>query len=95
MNCFTNYFQIVNDPIQMRAVYSPERKYLYPYYISSIEIGLLWTKIKYLRSDTKALDPNRYEEDLLNEVLNIGFGQEDAKISEVKVGGWKKYLCHF
>ena len=30
--------------------------------------------------------PNRYEIDLLNEVLNIDFGQGAAKISEVKVG---------
>ena len=36
--------------------------------------------------------PNRYELDLLNEVLNIDFGLEAAKISEVKVGGQKKYL---
>ena len=30
--------------------------------------------------------------DLSNEVLKIDFGQEAAKISEVKVGGRKKYL---
>ena len=30
--------------------------------------------------------------DLLNEVLNIDFGQRAAKISEVKFGSWKKYL---
>ena len=30
--------------------------------------------------------------DLLNEVLIIDFGQGAAKISEVKVGGQKKYL---
>ena len=36
--------------------------------------------------------PNRYEIDLSNEVLNIDFGQGAAKISEVKVGGRKKYL---
>ena len=29
--------------------------------------------------------PNRYEIDLLNEVISIDFGQEDAKIPEVKV----------
>ena len=29
---------------------------------------------------------NRYETDLLNEVLNIDFGLRVAKISEVKVG---------
>ena len=30
--------------------------------------------------------------DLSNEELNIDFGQEAAKISEVKVGGRKKHL---
>ena len=34
---------------------------------------------------------NRYEIDLSNEVLDIYFGQGAAKISEVKVGGQKKY----
>ena len=34
---------------------------------------------------------NRYEIDLLNEVLNIDFGQEAAKLSEVKAGVGKKY----
>ena len=38
------------------------------------------------------LSPNRYEIDLSNEVLNVDFGQEAEKISEVKVGGGKKYL---
>ena len=32
------------------------------------------------------LIPNRYGIDLSNEVLDIDFGQEAAKISEVKVG---------
>ena len=36
--------------------------------------------------------PNRYEIDLSNEVVNIDFNQEAAKISEVKVGGRKKHL---
>ena len=31
--------------------------------------------------------PNRCEIDLSNEVLNIDFAQETAKISEVKAGG--------
>ena len=34
--------------------------------------------------------PNRYEIDLSNEVLNIGFGQEAAKIPKVKVGVRRK-----
>ena len=50
--------------------------------------------ITYPKSHLKALflSPNRYEIDLSNEVLNIDFGQEAAKISEVKVGVRKKYL---
>ena len=36
--------------------------------------------------------PNKYEVDLSNEVPNIDFDQGAAKISEVKVGGRKKYL---
>ena len=46
---------------------------------------------KYFKS-LGLLSPNRYEIDLSNEVLNIDFGQGAAKISEVKVGGQKKYL---
>ena len=37
--------------------------------------------------DLGLLVPNRYESDLSNEVLIIDFGQGDAKISKVKVGG--------
>ena len=33
------------------------------------------------------LSPNRYESDLLNEVLYALVGQKAAKISKVKVGG--------
>ena len=36
--------------------------------------------------------PNIYEIGLSNEVLNIDFCQEAAKISEIKVGGRKKHL---
>ena len=35
--------------------YSPKIKYSPPYYISPIEIGLLWAKITYLKSHVKAL----------------------------------------
>ena len=61
------------------------------YYISLIEIGVLSAKIIYVKS-LGLQSPNRYEIDLLNEVLNIDFGQGAAKISEVKVGGRKKHL---
>ena len=36
-------------------LYSPKIKYSPPYYISPIEIGLLWAKITYLKSHSKAL----------------------------------------
>ena len=38
--------------------------------------------------------PNRYESDLLNEVLRVVVGQEAAKISEVNVGGKKNLPDH-
>ena len=38
------------------------------------------------------LAPIRYVIDPLIEVLNIDFGQGATKISEVKVGGGRKYL---
>ena len=65
------------------------------YYISPIEIGVLWAKITYVKSHLKALgflSPNIYEIDLSNEVLNIDFDPGAAKILKVKVGGRKKYL---
>ena len=53
-------------------------------------MGLFWGKITYLRSHSKAFAfslQNRYEIDLLYEVLNINFGQGAAKISEVEIKG--------
>ena len=37
------------------CVYSRDKKGTYPYYISPIEIGLLWVKIAYLKSHSIAL----------------------------------------
>ena len=37
------------------------------------------------------LSQNRYESDLLKEILYMIEGQETAKISEVKVGGQKRF----
>ena len=74
---------------------TPKIEYSPPYYISPIEIRLLWTKITYLKSHSKTLAFNlqrRYEIELSYEVLNIDFGQGAAKMSEVKVGGQKKFL---
>jgi len=39
------------------------------------------------------LAPNKYIQDLSNEILTIHFGQGAAKILEVKVGGKKKSVC--
>ena len=62
-NCFLYYFFHIlysnllgfGQPTS-HVIYSPERKYKHPYYISTIEIGLLWAKISYLKSHTIALD---------------------------------------
>ena len=35
--------------------YSRDKKGTYPYYISRIEIGLIWAKIRYIKSHSKAL----------------------------------------
>ena len=53
------------------------------YYISLIEIGVLSAKIIYVKS-LGLQSPNRYEIDLLNEVLNIHFDEGAAKILGVK-----------
>ena len=73
--CFVN--------LQMRATKTAA------YYISPIEIGVLWAKVTYVKSHSKALgflSPNREEIDLSNEVLNFDFGQGAAKISNPQVG---------
>ena len=71
--------------------YSGVRFSFYTYYISPIDIGLLRTKIKYLKILSMALiflpQTDMYVIDLLNEILNIYFGQGAPKISDVKVGG--------
>ena len=74
--------------VQMRATKTVA------YSISPTEIGVLWAKITYVKSFKNfwLWPPNRYEIDLSNEVLNIDFDQEVAKIPEVKVGLQKKYL---
>ena len=51
--------------------------YFYPFYI---DIGLLWAKIIYLKSHSKAFGFRLYDTDLANEVSNIDFGQGAAKI---------------
>ena len=61
---------------------------------STIYQYLQWCQIEKQQSLLKSLglwSPNRYEIDLSNEVLNIDFSQEAAKIS-VKVGVKKRYL---
>ena len=78
-------FNLVKTMVQMHPTKTPF------YYISLIEIGVLSAKIIYVKS-LGLQSPNRYEIDLLNEVLNINFGQEAANIPDVKVGVRKKYL---
>ena len=70
-------------------IYSHDKRGTFPYYISLIEIGLLWAKIVYLKSHSMALAfalQTDIQIDLSYEVLNIDFDQGGAKISEVKVG---------
>ena len=45
--------------------------------------------------DLGLLAPNRYESDLLNEVLNVLIGQTAAKLQACKVGEQKKKLRQF
>ena len=78
-------FNLVKTMVQMHPTKTPF------YYISLIEIGVLSAKIIYVKS-LGLQSPNRYEIDLLNEVLNINFGQEAANIPDVKVGVRKKNL---
>jgi len=65
----------------------------YTFYISPIELWLLWAKITYLRNSSKSLGKmSLYEIDLSNEVLKIYSCQWIAKISEVKFGDQTK-IC--
>ena len=72
------------------CTYSGVRLSFYTDYMSPIEIGLLRAMITYVKSCSMALAPNKYETDLSNEVLNIDFCQDSAKISKIKFGGGKK-----
>ena len=49
----SNAFARLENDFSM-ALYGPKIKYSPPYYISPIEIGLLWAKITYLKSHSKA-----------------------------------------
>ena len=71
------------------------RMSFYTYFISPIEKGLIWNKITHLKffKGLNFLYPNRYEIDLIYEILNIDFDQGTTEITEVKVGG-KKDICH-
>ena len=52
-----NEFQLSDTDLKLMALdmYSRDKKGTYPYYISPIEIGLLWAKITYLKTRSKAL----------------------------------------
>ena len=41
---------------KISLLHSPEREYMHPYYIKTIEIGLFWAKIIYVKSHAIALD---------------------------------------
>ena len=65
------------------------------YYITPIDIVLLWAKITCVKSHSNVLgfwSPNRYEIDLSNEVLYIHFCQGATQIPWIKVEVRKKYL---
>ena len=53
--------------------------------------GRIWNMVEH-KNVLHLLGSPRFEINHSNEVLNIDFGQGAAKISEVKVGGRKKYL---
>ena len=63
------------------------------YYISPIEIGVFWLKIKCLKSATRLLNRvcvGRRGLDLSKEVLWVSVCQRAAKLPAGKVGGLKK-----
>ena len=66
-----------------------------PYYISPIEMRLLWMEIKYVKSVARVLDRiwvNKGGLDLSKKVLWDSVGQRAAVLQAVKVGGQKKIL---
>ena len=72
----------------MAIVYSGVRLRFYTYYIIPIEIGLLWAKINYLKSHSKALgfglQLDIHKADLLNEALNKGMQRYQRSNLEVE-----------
>ena len=57
------------------------------------EIGILWANITQVKSHAIALDfwpPSRYKLEFSNEALYTLVSQENEKVLEVKVRGWKK-----
>ena len=60
-----------------------EKKYRHPYYISPIEMRLLLTEIKYVKSAARLLDRtcvNKGGLDLFKEVLWVSVGQRAAEL---------------
>ena len=66
-----------------------------PLLINTIEMRVLWTEIKYIKSDARLLDRvwvNKRGLDLSKEVLWVFVGQRTAELPAIKVGGLKKIL---
>ena len=68
-------------------------KEIHPYYISFIEMRLLWMEIKYIKSAARLLDRdwvNKAGLDLFKEALWVSVGQRAAELPAIKVGGLRK-----
>ena len=66
-----------------------------PLLINPIEMRVLWTEIKYIKSAARLLDRvwvNKGGLDLSKEVLWVFVGQRTAELPAIKVGGLKKIL---
>ena len=66
-----------------------------PLLINPIEMRVLWTEIKYIKSAARLLDRvwvNKRGLDLSKEVLWVFVGQRTAELPAIKVGGLKKIL---
>ena len=87
----SHILQIWTSKVRYTDVSNQSRCLLHKPYWNMVTLSQDYTHQNSFKSLGLCL-PNRYEVDLLNEVLNIDFGQGAAKISEVKVGVQKKYL---
>ena len=66
-----------------------------PLLINPIQMRVLWTEMKYLKSAARLLNRECASKgglDLSKEVLWVSVSQRVAELQAVKVGGWKKIL---